>query len=267
MVMESEIGGTLLTRTKRNVELTAAGKMFFDACQRILNDYNHGLSMIKVCENGNTDLFRIGFASYTAQLFLPKIIETTKQQFPNVEFQLYDKNYIDVVSLIQKGTLDFGIVPYVTDTSLCSRIIMKDEYCFVVPPDHWASSLEKVSMDEILSEKFLTIDRFRTSESSNITNHNLLSHVTDNNNYRLNIVGTADSMQGLLLMISCGYGVTIIAKHIHSCINSNVRFIPIKGLRPYYSYIVWKSTPQKQSSAQVIHYINSIFDSTGIIEI
>src|ERR1700756_2445404 len=59
--LEEKVGGPLFARTRRKVELTAAGKVLLTHAERVLRDSENALSITRQTLQGFAGTLRIGF--------------------------------------------------------------------------------------------------------------------------------------------------------------------------------------------------------------
>lgn len=260
MVIESEVGGSLFKRTKRLVELTPAGKEFEIHCKKIVDNYHKALERIRLCQEGSAGTLRIGFTSSAARCILPQIVTELRSEYPQLDIQLFDGNYFEIIDLLNEKKLDAGIVSDLAVNiypALDSKLILEDSYCLVAPRTHWASSLESVTMEQIINECFITIDRNRSAIDMPITERNLLSHTITGKNYLLNIISSAKSIPSLLLMVACGQGVTVLAEHIQRDMDDALSFIPISDFNDTFKVsLVWNT----ENPNPYVSKINDLLD-------
>ena len=243
-VVESEVGAVLLKRTKRSVEVTPAGREFQYHCKKLVDDYHRAIESIRACQKGIAGCVRIGFTSSAAERILPDLINGLRDEYPQIDIQLYDGTYFEIMELLNEKRLDAGILSDLAANHypvLESRLISEDRHYLVVPDTHWAAKCKSVKTEQILQERFVTIDRNRSSIDAPVTERNLLTHtLVGIDNCLLNIVGSAKSIPSLLIMVACGVGVAVLAKHTEHHAPANVCYIPISDFgRTFNVSLVW----------------------------
>ncbi len=243
-VVESEVGGVLLKRTKRSVELTPAGKEFEVRCKKLVDDYHRALESVRACQEGIAGCLRIGFTSSAAERALPGLVGSLRREYPEIDIQLYDGTYFEIMELLNSKRLDAALLSDLAANkypALESRLIAEDRYCLVVPEEHWAAQYESVTVEQILQERFVTIDRNRSSIDMPVTERNLLSHtLVGRDNCLLNIVASAKSIPSLLVMVACGMGVAVLAKHTEKHSPEHICYIPISDFDNVFKIsLVW----------------------------
>ena len=73
--LERDVGATLLTRTSRSVELTAAGRGFYEDARRLLADLVRARERARLSEEAGTATLRIAYTASVAYRALPLILD------------------------------------------------------------------------------------------------------------------------------------------------------------------------------------------------
>ena len=81
---ENSVGTKLLERTTRNVKLTHAGKVMFDALQRLISDGQLALDTTTRVAEGQCGFIRIGLTSTSAYGAVPTMIGEYRRRYPDV---------------------------------------------------------------------------------------------------------------------------------------------------------------------------------------
>lgn len=105
----------------------------------------------------------------------------------------------------------------------------------VVSSVHPLADREEVSFSELRYENFIAISR-----SSSIAGYQSIIDHASAGGFSPNIVGEAETVSSLLMMVACGVGITVLYKE-HQPISATdaVRFIPLKGEKYFNRYLIW----------------------------
>ncbi len=131
--LESELGVTLLHRSKKGLSLTAEGERLLPLFQDIYNAELRLHNELLHTTNDLTGTIRLGTIPSISCHFLPQVIRRFKDRYPKVEYQILHGNYRDVEHLIMNGRVDLGFIrtpsPYQLD-----MIPFPPEPLFVILP-------------------------------------------------------------------------------------------------------------------------------------
>src|SRR5713226_6782073 len=90
--VEDELGVKLLLRTKRSVQLTAAGTTFLREADEILRRTNEAQRLAQRAARGEVGTLGIGFFGTAAAPILPALVQAYRRKFPDVELRLFELN-------------------------------------------------------------------------------------------------------------------------------------------------------------------------------
>src|SRR5688572_14287969 len=105
--LEETVGGTLVRRGYREVQLTPAGEMLLPHAARLLEESAAALDVARRAVRGQLGVLRIGFGLATVQL-LPDLLLRFRSAFPGVELRLRDMPTPAQVAALVRGDLDMG---------------------------------------------------------------------------------------------------------------------------------------------------------------
>lgn len=108
--LEEKLGKQLFFRTPRGMQLTHEGELLF---KYIGQAYN----LISIAENKFTELqniingeVRVGVSTTVFTSYLLPFIKVFHDNYPNVKINIKNKSTYEIVDLLKKSELDFGIV-------------------------------------------------------------------------------------------------------------------------------------------------------------
>lgn len=106
--LEEEVGARLLHRTKRSVELTAAGATFLREAEQILAHANEAAQLARRAERGEVGSLGIGFFGTASAPFLPRLVCSYRRKFPDVQLRLYELTPDQQLAAFDDGRIDVG---------------------------------------------------------------------------------------------------------------------------------------------------------------
>lgn len=90
--LEAEVGVALFRRTKRRVELTAAGQVLLTEARRALAQLDWAVGAARRAEQGEVGRLALGFVGPAAYSVLPPILHAFHARFPAVELDVDELN-------------------------------------------------------------------------------------------------------------------------------------------------------------------------------
>lgn len=133
--LEEDLGVRLLQRTTRGVSPTDEGALFYERCQRILDDLDDAQQAVKHASDNLIGHLRITAPRSFTDLLLHKAITAFMQQYPavTIELNLTDER----VDIINGGyDLGFRIASSLNDSALIAKKIAPMQFHTVASPDY-----------------------------------------------------------------------------------------------------------------------------------
>jgi DNA-binding transcriptional LysR family regulator len=143
--LEQELNTTLFDRLGTRIALTAAGRIFAEYAEQILDFRRRAQDSINELEHTPRGELVIAANEATCIYVLPTVFSEYKKQFPHVQL-LVDRSYgAAVVQAVTDNLADFGITQLpVQEKRLQIVKIHSDEIKLLVPPGHPLATREQV---------------------------------------------------------------------------------------------------------------------------
>ena len=111
--LELKLGEDLIDRTKRPLELTSCGQVFYDGCRKLCDEYQAIEDEVRQLRHGNI-VGRVRIASiYSVGLLqMQAYVEKFEQLYPDVKVQLEYLHPDDVYAQVRRDNADLGIVSF-----------------------------------------------------------------------------------------------------------------------------------------------------------
>ena len=108
--LEDELKVRLLRRTTRSIEITHAGKTFYDEARAILARVEIAGKHAQDAELGVVGTLRVGFLSNVATAELGARMRLFRERFPHVNLTLAEESTHQQIALLRRGDLDVGLL-------------------------------------------------------------------------------------------------------------------------------------------------------------
>ncbi|MDO4285758.1 MAG: LysR family transcriptional regulator [Eubacteriales bacterium] len=157
--LEEELGTQLFIRGK-HLSLTEAGILL----RRRAEEMNELLSKIEQEIEQQSEVggvISIGSGGLLAVQVLPKIMEAFREQYPNVQYQIYTNSADHVKERLEQGLLDFGLLLEPIDVTRFDYIRMKERerWGLFMRYDHPLAGREKITREDLLTTPLAVTDR------------------------------------------------------------------------------------------------------------
>ncbi|WP_437225167.1 LysR family transcriptional regulator [Planctomicrobium sp. SH661] len=229
--LEDDIGVTLIDRSKRPIELTAAGSVYFERCQKWLIDYRaiedavHQFSGRVVGKVRVSSIYSVGLlqmSSYVARL---------REEYPDIELHL-DYGHPDAIyNRLLRDEVDLGIVSFPRDGGEIGCIPWQDqEMVLAVPAGHRWAGRDQISIQELDDVDFVAF-------TADLTIRRKTEKLLKNADVAVNVTHQFDNVETIKRAVEIGLGVAILPlptlrREMEFGVLHPVPFSDVKFVRP-----------------------------------
>jgi len=159
--LEDELGSRLLERNRgREVRLTVAGAAFLEEARKILLDVSEAAEVVHRASRGEIGTLRVSMAPAMAYGVVPMILRQLRANLPKVSLQLSEFVTPLQEKALHDRRLDVGFCyGRLQSVGLVAECIHRERLVLAVPDDHPMASQERVRLNQLEGEKFITIPR------------------------------------------------------------------------------------------------------------
>ncbi|MBY0404010.1 MAG: LysR family transcriptional regulator, partial [Cyanobacteria bacterium] len=213
--LERELGFALLRRNNRGVKLTAAGEVFYKEAQALLDQSEKAVLKARRAHGGYIGNLSVGFMEAAVIHFLPQLIQTYRQDYPDVELSLRHMNPVAQLEALQAGTIDIGFLRNFQQKDygfLEQREVYMDQLVAILPKEHPLANQSKLSIKQLEAEPFVL---FKRSEAPELFDE-IVTFCKNKGGFSPNVQHEPDLMQTVLWLTQAGLGVSIAASRVQS---------------------------------------------------
>lgn len=223
--LESELGVTLLHRTKRHIELTDAGRLFLDRAKKILNAMELAVKQTQQAQRGEIGRLAVGFFEYSSYTFVPPILRAYRERFPNVDVQLRWFPVMEQFDALNRGDVDISFLRSTGDLDgVFKEVIHKEPFILAIPDTHRFASTESVALKDCADENFITY--FPKSAPDF---HSMITHMCTSAGFVPRIASEVGQVYTALGLVSSGAGIAFVPAAVRKVHFDNVLYRPLKG--------------------------------------
>ncbi|MBU5437489.1 LysR family transcriptional regulator [Tissierella sp. MSJ-40] len=209
--LEKELGTLLINRFGKKITLTDAGNLL----------YKYAINIINSCEMAKFDLatyqgkiqghLHIYSSSVPRKYVLPNIIKNFLTKYPDVSFNLSDKDSKKVVKSILDGETDFGIVGAKYQSNSLKYIeLMEDKLLLITPntPAYDKPNYSYIDKNVLFKDKIL----FREEGSGT---RDLIESKLEKAGIslgQLNVMAYIEDTETIKELVSLGVGVSFLSE-------------------------------------------------------
>lgn len=166
--LEKEWGVTLFERDRTGVRLTSDGIQLLPFAQKVFAQYQQLQAEVDALNGLQSGVIRIGTFSSVATHWLPGILKTFQEDYPNIGFELLLGDYTEIENWIAEGRVDCGFTRLPASPALETIFLEKDDYLAVLPEGHLLSTHDVVPLASLCTEPFILLQKGKNHEISEI---------------------------------------------------------------------------------------------------
>lgn len=110
--LETEMGVTILKRTKRGVELTSDGETLMPYIRLVVSHYNRMDEIVDSILGLQRGSICIGTYCSIASQWLPAVIQRFQELYPSIAIRIREGGIQDVEQWLAEGSIDFGFLSW-----------------------------------------------------------------------------------------------------------------------------------------------------------
>lgn len=156
--LEGDLGTQLFLRHRRGMELTAAGKLFYERAKRIEQEYFQAREELRGLTDAGLDVLRVGAGPLFNLLYVAPAFSALKLEFPRLNLELLADTNNHTLPLLEAGRLDvvLGVIEASkVDDSIVLQPLTTVEHGVVVASDDPLHRSKAVRADELLNRQWL----------------------------------------------------------------------------------------------------------------
>jgi DNA-binding transcriptional LysR family regulator len=160
-LLEREVGAPLFLRTRRHVELTAAGAALLEEARKVLELAEGGLNAARRAARGETGQLVVGFVGSAVYGKFPSLFRRMRERCPDVSLLLRDLTSEEQVVAVKARQLDVGLVrpPLLKAGPLAMEVLWSEPFLVALPEHHPLARQKQIALASLADESFLLVPR------------------------------------------------------------------------------------------------------------
>src|SRR4051812_30411171 len=141
--LEEEVGAKLFDRSGGKVSLTAAGKVFQQYAEEMMDSKRRVIATVAEMERVPRGEIVVGANEGTCLHVLPEVFAQFKREYASVSVSINRMERAKILDAVIDNSVDFGVVSMpVNDMRLTVAVIHRDEMVVITPPTHPLAKLK-----------------------------------------------------------------------------------------------------------------------------
>jgi DNA-binding transcriptional LysR family regulator len=225
--LEEQLGFRLIFRTTREVELTEAGRVFYEEVAPAMRALARAPDHARVAAEGKTGRLRLAYMSFAATELLPESVRRYTVEFPDVALSLaYLRTQAQKLAL-SRGEIDAGFMLGPFENPQYDQISVSVEPLIaVVPIDHWLSTRPSVTLNDLAKCKLIlgSLDQWDFFRL-------IIDDIFTSAGLSINVAYEPSNTLGILGLVAGGLGVAVYVEGLKRFQPQRVIFKPIEDCK------------------------------------
>jgi DNA-binding transcriptional LysR family regulator len=239
--LEEQLGATLLTRSRRKVELTPEGARFYEEAKRLLNHLERAAREVGAMAAGESGRLRLGFVSLADYGVLPNLLKAFKAARPGVSLALREMLSPEQGAALSAGELDFGLLlPPIAQPiagELEHLVVQSEKFVAALPARHaFARRPGRIAVRDLAGEPFVMVPREIAPGL-----YDIVAGLAGRAGFSIQVAQEAIQMQTVVSLVSSGLGVAIVPASIANLGRRGVVYREIADAHPRLDlWLAWR---------------------------
>lgn len=233
--LEKELDMTFFDRSKRQLVLTDAGKVFYKKCKEILTLFKDLPKEINSLLGLETGHISIGLSAVMNMNKFIHILGEFHQEYPNVTYNLVEKGGKMIETQLINDEIDIGITTIPVDQDIFHSIpLYQEDLKLVVNKEHRLANREQINMAMLKDEDFILFNEdFYLNDK--------IIEAAKNAGYVPKTISKISQWNFIENLLSAHLGVSILPENIVNLLDGSFKNITIDdpGMR-WELGVIWK---------------------------
>jgi LysR family transcriptional regulator, hca operon transcriptional activator len=250
--LEDEVGASLLIRSARGIELTAAGRVFLDHARLVLAQVETAGEAARRAAQPAKPSFALGFLTGQEMDWLPEALRILRDELPNIEITISSQYSPDLAGALVRGKLDVAFLrPETPAADLVFKLVTTEPLVVVLPSDHRLASHEAIHPHDLVGEAFISV-----SHTAPVTRR-VIDEYLRRSGIDIRPDHEADHLAMAMSLVASTRGVALLPAYARNLLPSSVISRPLQGDVPTIDLVVGYS---KRNTSPILKLFLSRID-------
>ena len=145
--LEQRLGLNLINRSDKNDFLTAEGKVLYKSAVQLLANAQQVALQMQELKDLNSGVVRFGVSAMIGSYYFPEVLVAFKQQYPNINVQLYEQGTVALEIMLLNGEVDIALIRAEQQSSQLRYVDFIEEPMMVgMPVDHPLAACQSMTL-------------------------------------------------------------------------------------------------------------------------
>ena len=223
-LLEASLGTRLLSRSTRNVALTAHGALFLEEAREIVSRADQLQLRFQKLARQNSGRLRIGAIDSAAISLIPLLLYIFREKWPDVEVQIMEDKTSKLLPKLKSGRLDLIFIrpPEKMDSELENKFLFYEDVVLAIYEQHPLAQKNEIHADDLINIPMIVPERKVRPHSYDLT-MDLFNDV----DFKPQLIKISDEKQTIINMVAAELGAAIMPRWVSRMSVPSVKFIPL----------------------------------------
>ena len=215
--LEKELEVQLLTRTRRTVQLTAAGQVLLTQARKLLAQVDETVHLVKRTASGEEGTLSLGFTATATFTVLPTLVRRFRDRCPKVELKMQELCTEAQVSALNERKIDVAFLhPPIDERGLKLHPILEEDFVAVLPKQHPLLKYEHIPLVAFSGESLIIHPR-----QEGPVLYDGFIQLCQQLGFQPNIVKETISLRSRVCLAAAGIGVTFVSESAQAAVGNH----------------------------------------------
>ncbi len=226
--LEAELGCTLMERSARGIELTAAGQVFLDHARAMLQQVDAAVAATRRAALPTKASFILGFLTGYEFEWLQAVMTILRDELPTTEVVILSLSSPDLAAGLMEGKIDLAFLRHERNASgLVFTLLRNEPLIVLMPADHRLTARNSVRPTDIVREQLVGVPAGKSPA---------LRAVIDAYGVQLGIDLTpdheVDNLSRAMSLVASTGGIALMPLYARNLLPATVVSRPLRGAAP-----------------------------------
>jgi DNA-binding transcriptional LysR family regulator len=253
-LLERELDVQLLRRKGRGVELTEAGRVYFENACAIMDQLSHAAETTRRTARGEQGRICVGITPTSPfHPFLPRVIRAFRDAFPQVSLRLEERLGSELIEQLRNEQIDAAFIrtPLIDSEGLAVSRLLEEPLLVALPRNHALAGKGALPLRSLAREAFIVYGPVSRGF------YDLTVMACNAAGFSPRIGQEAPRVTSLLALVATGAGITLVPASLQQMHIDGVMYRPIDG-RPQPKAVLNLVSRRGDPSAVVRRFLNLV---------
>jgi DNA-binding transcriptional LysR family regulator len=241
----------LFERHNRKVVLTKVGAYLKEEFTLQLKSLSQTLDTAKLLQDGKKGALKIGYVGSAMQNVIPNLLLKFEKNNPNILFNLKEIDNNKQIEDLLSFSLDIGFVRLERiPRTLASKVILKENFCLVLPKNHFINKENFKSIVQFKEESFILFDAKYSASY-----YEKVMQIFDDGGFAPLISHNTIHSSSIFKLVENNFGISIVPKSLAHKKGYKIKFIELDMIsQKTILSLVWNTTNNNPILKEILRF-------------